>query len=284
MRIATLSAVAALAVLGAGSAAAQPQPSLDRSSDMLDTMTRRLKLCAEITDTAGRLACYDKVESGGTPATPPAAAAPPAAPPTAAAPPPAPTPQAAPTPPPSPPPRPAAAPPPSTVGSQPLAPPADPSRVGQDDKPVSPEDRAFDPRAQGRGGPSGGGTSIGAAPGVVLPGQGPSTVEPQWRRVGAVPIRSGPGTQVPVVTLELPGLRPGSDYRWQLSMMLANNTSRTFDVTIACTFNNGDRKVNDTTVILRNVRGGEKVAAEISGPPTGQFVDNAPCRVVSPLQ
>jgi len=271
MRIATLTAVAAFAVLGAGTAAAQQQPSLDRSSDMLDTMTRRLKLCAEITDTAGRLACYDKVESGGTPSTP-------STPPAAAAPPPAP--QAAPTTP-APPPRPAAA--PSTVGSQPLAPPPDPSRVGQDDKPLAPEDRAFDPRAQGGRSPSGG-TTIGAAPGVVLPGQGPSTVEPQWRRIGAVAMRSGPGTQVPVVTLELPGLRPGPDYRWQLSMVLANNTSRMFDVTIACTFNNGDRKVNDTTVILRNVRGGEKVAAEISGPPTGQFVDNAPCRVVSPLQ
>ncbi len=278
MRIATLSAVAALV---AGTAAAQPQPSLDRSSDMLDTMTRRLKLCAEITETQARLACYDKVESGGAPSSPP---------PATAAPQPAPAPQAAPTPPPAPPQRPAAAPtttPPSTVGSQPLAPPpTDPSRVGQDDKPVAPEDRAFDPRQQGRGGAPGGGTTIGAAPGVVLPGQsqGPSTVEPQWRRVGAVPMRSAPGTQIPVVTLELPGLRPGPDYRWQLSMVLANNTSRMFDVTIACTFNNGDRKVNDTTVILRNVRGGEKVAAEIAGPPTGQFVDNAPCRVVSPLQ
>jgi hypothetical protein len=109
-------------------------------------------------------------------------------------------------------------------------------------------------------------------------------VEPQWRRIGAVPMRSVPGSQVPVVTLELPGLRPGSDYRWQLSMTLANNTPRTFDVTIGCTFNNGTRPVNELTVILRNVRGGEKVGTEIAGPPTSQFVDNAPCRVISPLQ
>jgi hypothetical protein len=67
-------------------------------------------------------------------------------------------------------------------------------------------------------------------------------------------------------------------------MLLANNTSRTFDVTIGCAFNNGNRKVSDLTVILRSVRGGEKVAAEVSGPPTGQFVDNAPCRIISPLQ
>ncbi|TXL82207.1 hypothetical protein FHP25_00460 [Vineibacter terrae] len=271
MRIATLSAV--LVVLGAGTAAAQQQPSLDRSSDMLDTMTRRLKLCAEITDTAARLTCYDRVESGGSAPTPTPTPTPQAGP--------APAPQAAPPPPtPAPPPRSPAAAPPSAVTSQPIAPP-DPSRVGQDDKPVAPEDRAFDPRTQGRGGP---GTTIGAAPGVVLPGQGPSTVEPQWRRIGAVPIRSAPGTQVPVVTLELPGLRPGPDYRWQLSMALANNTARTFDVTIACAFNNGDRKVSDMTIILRNVRGGEKVGADIAGPPTNQFVDNAPCHVISPLQ
>jgi hypothetical protein len=148
---------------------------------------------------------------------------------------------------------------------------------------VPPEDRAFDPRAQGgRGG--GQGTAIGTAPGVVLPGQGPSTVEPQWRRVGAVPIRSVPGAKVPVVTLELPGLRPSADFRWQLSMTLANNTSRTFDVTIGCAFKNGDRSVADVTVILRSVRGGEKVAADIDGPPTHQFIDNAPCQVISPLQ
>jgi hypothetical protein len=273
MRTAALSGLFALAALGAGGAAAQPQ-SLDRSSDMLDSMTRRLKLCAEIQDTAARLACYDRVESGGTaPAgSPPPAAAP--APTATPAPKPATPPP--PTPPPAPPSRTAA----PSVTSQPVDSIPDPSRVGKDDKPVPPEDRAFDPRQQG-GAP---GSTIGAAPGVVLPGQGPSVVEPQWRRIGAVPMRSVPGAQVPVVTLELPGLRPGPDYRWQLSMALANNTSRTFDVTIACAFNNGDRRVSDLTVILRSVRGGEKVGADVAGPSTGQFVDNAPCHIVSPLK
>ncbi|HJQ59969.1 MAG TPA: hypothetical protein VJ890_23895, partial [Vineibacter sp.] len=115
-------------------------------------------------------------------------------------------------------------------------------------------------------------------------GQEPSTIEPPWRRVGAVPKNSVPGSKVPVVTLELPGLRPGPDYRWQLSMSLANNTPRLLDVTIACSFRNGDRPVSQLTVILRAVRGGEKVAADVSGPPTHQFVDNAPCHVVAPLQ
>jgi hypothetical protein len=263
MRSAALSGLIALAALGAGSAAAQPQ-SLDRSSDMLDAMTRRLKLCAEIADSAQRLACYDRVESGGAPAAgAPVPRAQPAA-----------TPRGAP-------PSVTSAP----VTSQPVAPPPgapmpDPAKVGKDDKPVPPEDRAFDPRQQG----GRQGTSIGAAPGVVLPSQGPSVVEPQWRRIGAVPMSSVPGSQVPVVTLELPGLRPGPDYRWQLSMALANNTPRTFDVTIACAFNNGDRRVSDLTVILRSVRGGEKVGADVAGPPTSQFVDNAPCHIVSPLK
>lgn len=268
MRTATLPTLAASIVLGAGAALAQ-QPSLDRSSEMLDTMTRQLKLCAEIQDTAARLGCYDRVGSGGTaPTQPPVPVI-------------APPPTAAGSPRPSPLPPPGGSP---TVGSQPLG-PVDPDRVGQDGKPVAPEDRAFDPRAQGsRGGP---GTTIGAAPGVVLPGQGsgtPGTVMPAWRRIGAVPMRSVPGARVPVVTLELPGLRPSADFRWQLSMALANNTSRTFDVTIGCAFKNGDRVVSELTVILRNVRGGEKVAADVDGPPTHQFIDNAPCQVISPLQ
>lgn len=246
-------------MLVSGAAWAQPA-SLDRSSEMLDTMIRRLKLCAEITDAAARLACYDRIESGA-PALPGSAPLPGTTPAPAGAPR-----AAAPQQPPL-----AVAPPPGAV--------PDPAKVGKDEKPVPPEDRAFDPRAQ-----RGPGTTVGAAPGVIMPGQGSGTVEPAWRRVGAVAKASVPGSKIPVVTLELPGLRPGPDYRWQLSMALANNTPRLFDVTIACSFRNGDRLVSQMTVILRNVRGGEKVAADISGPPTHQFVDNAPCHVVSPLQ
>lgn len=248
--------VTLMAMAVAGTAWAQTG-SLDRSSELLDAMVRRLKLCAEITDAAARLACYDRIESGATP-QPGGAPAPGASAPVGGA--------RAPVPPPA-------------AATPPAGPVPDPARVGRDDKPVAPEDRAFDPRAQ-----RGPGTSIGAAPGVQLPGQGSGTVEPQWRRVGAVPMNSVPGSRVPVVTLELPGLRPGQDYRWQLSMALANNTPRAFDVTIACSFRNGDRTVSQMTVILRNVRGGEKVAADISGPSTQQFVDNAPCHVVAPLQ
>lgn len=256
MKRALRSSITLVALLAAGTAWAQTG-SLDRSSEMLDAMMRRLKLCAEITDAAARLACYDRIESGAAP-MPGGAPLPGTAPPVGAARPPAPMP---------------------TPATPPPGPMPDPSRVGKDDKPVPAEDRAFDPRAQ-----RGPGTTVGAAPGVQLPGQGSGTVEPQWRRVGAVPMSSVPGSRVPVVTLELPGLRPGPDYRWQLSMALANNTPRAFDVTIACSFRNGDRVVSQLTVILRNVRGGEKVAADINGPPTHQFVDNAPCHIVAPLQ
>src|SRR5262249_18340028 len=115
MRRVILPVLVAFAVLGAGSAAtAQQQPSLDRSSDMLDTMTRRLKLCAEIQDTAQGLACYARVESGNAP-TRGSAAPPPAAPPPAASVPPPPAPQV----------RPTAAPPPA-ISSQPIP---DPGKV-----------------------------------------------------------------------------------------------------------------------------------------------------------
>jgi hypothetical protein len=57
MRTAALPTLIALATLGTGNILAQAQ-SLDRSSEMLDSMTRQLKLCAEITDTNARLACF----------------------------------------------------------------------------------------------------------------------------------------------------------------------------------------------------------------------------------
>ncbi|QQS12369.1 MAG: hypothetical protein IPK81_23290 [Rhodospirillales bacterium] len=230
--------LAALLLAAAVPALAQrgPGSSMDRSSELLDNLVRRMKLCAEIPDPASRASCYDRIDTG--------AGAPPAGGPAA-----------------------------STGPERSY----DPSKVGKDDKPLtSPDDRAFDPRNPG--------STVGAAPGVILPGQGPVSVEPQWRRVGSVPIRAVPGASVPVVALELPALRPGPDYRWQLSMLLSNNTPRILDVVINCRFNNGDRMVSDVTVTMRSVRGGDKVAAEISGPPTTQFVDNAPCNVVSPLQ
>lgn len=234
-------------------------------ADLLDLLTRRMKICAEQTETSARLSCYDRVESNlsapaGAPApqvlAPPATMTPP--------------------------------------GTQPLAPPTqpgggqqvfrdpvtgrvyDPATVGKDDgKPVPAEDRAFDPRAQGR-------SVIGPAPGVYS--GAPRSDTPVTRVIGSVPRVSGPGSNVPIVTLELPSLRVVPGGRWQLTMNLANNGQRAIEALIGCTFNNGDRRVDEVNVSLRNVGPGDKVTAEIAGPPSSIFVDNAPCAVIAPLQ
>lgn len=292
----TLPAATALLVIGfAGTAAAQR--GADRSSDLLDALARRLKICSEIRDNTQRLGCYDRIEtevgSGASAAPPPAPAPVPVQPPVAAAP------RAVGAPPgagpvssqPLPPPPGTAAPPPGDA--RPLAPPPpaaanepqtfrdpitgrvyDPGNVGQPaDKPVPPEDRAFDPRAQGRG-------TIGAPP-----GSGPAPqrmVEPPTRVIGSVPKVSGPGSSVPLVALEIPSLRIGPQGRWVLQMNLANNSGQPFDASVACSFRNGDRSVDEVMVWMRGVRGGEKVTTEVVGPPAQVYIDNAPCTVRSP--
>ena len=291
----TIPAATALLVLGfAGTATAQR--GADRSSDLLDALARRLKICSEITDNTQRLGCYDRIETevgSGAAAAPPSAPAPGPVPPVAAAPRAvAPPPGAGPvTAQPLPPPPGTAAPQPGDA--RPLAPPAaaaaaepqtfrdpatgrvyDPGNVGQPaDKPVPPEDRAFDPRAQGRG-------TIGAPP-----GSGPiepRMVEVPTRVIGSVPKVSGPGSNVPLVGLEIPSLHIGPQGRWVLQINLANNSAQSFDAAVACTFRNGDRPVDSVMVWMRNVRGGDKVTTEVTGPVAQVYVDNAPCTVRSP--
>ncbi len=146
-------------------------------------------------------------------------------------------------------------------------PPApDPTTVGKDHIPVAPEDRAFDPRQQ------------------QVPTDHIGLVVPPLRHVGVVPVRSVPGSNVPVVTLGPAALRPIPGDRWQLSLTLDNNSPRNIDVRIACAFRNGNRVVGDIAVLMRSVRPGDRVATEVAGPPVTDFVDNAPCRVLSPLE
>ncbi len=288
-RLPTFAASALFVLAVAGGAAAQR--GADRSSDLLDALARRLKICSEITDNAQRLGCYDRIETDvGSGAA--AAPAPVPVPPVAAAPRPlAPPPGAGPvTAQPLPPPPGTAAPQPGDA--RPLAPPPaatdqpqtfrdpatgrvyDPGNVGQPaDKPVPPEDRAFDPRAQGRG-------TIGAPPGSG-PAE-PRLIEARTRVIGSVPKVSGPGSSVPLVALEIPSLHIGPQGRWVLQMNLANNSGQPFDAAVACSFRNGDRSVDDVLVWLRGVRGGDKVTAEVTGPAAQIYVDNAPCTVRSP--
>jgi hypothetical protein len=278
-----LPAATALAVLCLAGVASAQQRSPDRSSELLDALARRLKICSEVTDNGQRLACYDRIDSDvgntTTAAPPPPAPPPPVAAPRAVTPPPGAGPVTSqPLPPP-----PGAAQP---GDARPLAPPPptfrdpvtgrvyDPSNVGQPaDKPVPPEDRAFDPRAQGRG-------TIGAPPGSGP--VAPRYIEATTRVIGSVPRVSGPGSNVPLVALEIPSLRIGPEGRWLLTMNLANNSGQPFDASVACSFRNGDRPVDEVVVSLRGVRGGDKVTTDVIGPPNQVYVDNAPCTVRSP--
>ncbi|WP_329710964.1 hypothetical protein [Vineibacter terrae] len=142
----------------------------------------------------------------------------------------------------------------------------DPATVGKDQVPVPPEDRAFDPGAQH------------VAPNNL------GLVVPPLRRIGIVPVRSGPGSSVPVVSLDATSLRPVPGDRWMLTLMLANNSGRDIDARILCTFRNGNRHVGDVAVLMRDIRPGEKVATDVAGPPVTDFVDSTPCRVLSPLE
>jgi hypothetical protein len=160
-------------------------------------------------------------------------------------------------------PRPAAPPRPS-VRTPPPDP--DPLTVGKDKVPVPPEDRAFDPHAQ-RVRPEHIGLQV-----------------PPLRRVGTVPISSGPGTNVPIVTIEAPQLRAVPGDRWIMSLVLANNSGREIDARIACSFRNGTRPVADVAVMMRDVLAGDRVAGEVAGPPVTDFVDNVQCRTLSPLE
>jgi hypothetical protein len=270
-------------VIATVAASASAQRGADRSSELLDALARRLKICSEMTDNGQRLACYDRIETDvGSGAS---AAPPPVVPPVAAAPRPV-----------------GAGPGAGPVSSQPLPPPPgtgqpqpgdarpltppppaqpqvfrdpvtgrvyEPGKVGQpDDKPVPQEDRAFDPRAQGRGAPAG--------------PVAQRSIEARTRVIGTVPKVSGPGSSVPLVGLEIPSLQIGPQGRWVLQMNLANNSGQPFDATVACSFRNGDRTVDDVLIALRGVRGGEKVTTEVTGPAAQVYVDNAPCVVRSP--
>jgi hypothetical protein len=152
-------------------------------------------------------------------------------------------------------------PPPVTPTATPLY---TPDTVSKDGVPVPPADRAFDPRAQ-----------------AVAPlhlGQ----VTPPIRRIGAVAVESWPGSGVPMVSADMPSLRPVPGARWELSLTVANHSAQPFDARLMCFFRNGDRPVADVAVLMPGLRPGDRVATELAGPPVTVFVDNASCDIVSP--
>jgi len=282
----------ALVTLGGVAHAQQPQPA--SRDDLLDAMTRHVQICAELTDSAQRLACYDKVQNKVGDVQPPAPAR-------------TPTPlgtmhsqPAAPLPPLTPAPSPAPA--PSYAGSsQPGNPtPLDPppayggsNQVG-DPTPLSPP-----PLMVPGGGPATLGSSQGGPTPLWAPSNDPdrafnpreSAYRPQeapaprprtsLRRTGPRPVPNY-NQAVPLVTLGASNLTYGESRYWQVTVTVTSNTPRSLDTQVQCSFLNAGRSVGEAYLGPVLIAAGEQISTELIGPPTTAFVDSTNCRVVSP--
>jgi hypothetical protein len=136
-----------------------------------------------------------------------------------------------------------------------------PETVGQDGRPIGPEDAAFDPRAQA------------ASMQTVLQ---KATARP----VGQVPITAGP--TVPIVVMENPTLRAIPAQRWQVVMYLNNNSGNAINPVVDCNFTNAGKPVTNTRATVSTIGPGVRAGIVVMGPRTNFFVDKAACQVVSP--
>jgi hypothetical protein len=252
-----LPALAAIAVVGPANAQNRA-PSRD---DLLDALTRHIQICSEISDSQGRLACYDKLQTQVGSVQPSAPATP------------APTPL-----------RPAAPPPAQAQGAQPgnpqpLAPP--PLNVpgggnavigtgpgaGPGNTTSSDPDRAFDPNS--------------AMSGYRPPEGLAPKPQPQVRRTGPRPIPNF-ANPMPLVSLAASNLTYGEARYWQVTIAITSNTPRTLDTQIRCTFMNAGRPVAEAYFGPTAIAPGEQISTELIGPPTTAFVDSTRCNVLSP--
>jgi hypothetical protein len=136
-----------------------------------------------------------------------------------------------------------------------------PETVGQDGKPIGPDDKAFDPKAQ----------------------NAPTQVAQQSVRgkpVGTVPITAGP--TVPIVVMDNASLRAVPGQRWQAVLYLNNNSGSPVDPVIECGFMNAGKPVMNTRATVQQTGPGVRQGLVIYGPRTDVFVDRVSCRVVSP--
>lgn len=133
--------------------------------------------------------------------------------------------------------------------------------VGQDGKPIGPDDKAFDPRTQ-------------TAP-VKIAEQ---TV--RGRPVGTVPITAGP--TVPIVAMDGATLRVVPGQRWQAVLYLNNNSGNPVDPVIECRFTNGGNTVMDTRATVQQTGPGVRQGMALYGPRSDVFVDRVSCRVTAP--
>ncbi|MBS0219951.1 MAG: hypothetical protein JSR91_04335 [Proteobacteria bacterium] len=137
-----------------------------------------------------------------------------------------------------------------------------PANVGEDGKPLGPNERAFDPSKQ------------------VATARGSVDQTVPTRHVGTVPITAGP--TVPLVEIDHISLNVVPGRRWRAVLYLNNNSASTFSPIIACQFDNGGHPVERTRGLLPPTAGGERVGMVIYGPRSQTFVDSVQCRVDSP--
>jgi hypothetical protein len=136
-----------------------------------------------------------------------------------------------------------------------------PENVGQDGKPLGPNDKAFDPGAQNA-------PAKGAEQRVL------------GRPVGKVPITAGP--TVPIVAMDNASLKVVPGQRWQAILYLDNNSANTIDPVIECRFTNGANTVMDTRALVQQTGPGVRQGLAIYGPRAEVFVDRVSCAVTAP--
>ena len=229
-------------VIATGAAQAQQRKSRE---DLLDALTTRIQICAEISDSNSRLACYDKMQTqvvdpqAGAPAPTPLRPGTPSTQGATLAPPPLTQPGGG----------------NATLGGGTLGPaPADP-------------DAAYDPRAAG---------SSYRPPEDAMP-----KPQPIVRRTGPRPVPNFSSPQ-PLVNLAAANLTYGEARYWQVTITVTSNTPRTLTTQIQCTFLNAGKPVGDAYFGPTDIAAGEQISTELIGPPTTVFVDSTNCRVLSP--
>jgi hypothetical protein len=121
-----------------------------------------------------------------------------------------------------------------------------PKTVGQDGRPVGPDDKAFDPKAQN----------------VPLKSHDQTV---RGKPVGDAPLTAG--ARIANVTMDNASLRAVPGQRWQVVMYLNSNSGN---------------PVWNTRATVQETGGGARQGLVIYGPRADVFVDRAACQVTAP--
>jgi hypothetical protein len=102
--------------------------------------------------------------------------------------------------------------------------------------------------------------------------------QPSVRRTGPRPLPAA--TQpMPRLSLQASDLTYNPAGYWQVTATLISNTSRGLDVRVRCSFESGGQSAGEAELGPTSVMPGEKVSADLIGPPTTVHVDSATCRL-----